>query len=99
MQPPLYLHSNMNPEYLPEKVHNVNYARRPNKVRGPSPLKKSFSSSQWEPQRATEDTFGYRQRNNSRSDSKLGIVNVEAVRGRSPEFYNDEHDRSDSQYF
>ena len=84
---------------LPQKKHDPDSARRPINRRGPSPLKKSFSSSQWEPQRGNEDTFGYKRRNTSRSDSKRGIVNVQTVRTRSPDFYHDESEQNDSAYY
>ena len=75
---------------MSEKRHDPNSARRPKHKRGPSPLKKSFSNTQFEPQRSVEDTFGYNRRNTSRSDSKTGILYVEAIRAKSPEFYNND---------
>ena len=57
-----------------------------------SPYIKNHNPNPWEPSRREEESFGYRKRNKSRSDSKIGVSNIESLRDRSPEFYNGDRD-------
>jgi hypothetical protein len=68
-----------------EKIHNTEYARRPNEpYNGPQVLRKSFPN-QWEPFNQTQPRNQVDRRNNSRT----GILNIETV---APDYYDYDSD-------